>query len=71
MPLFGSSGRRMTMRCDCPHCSYVVRQDRNVEGLNYCPNCKRLFLVPPAEGVAPWILGVVAVLMAHWQLMAH
>ena len=59
------------MRCDCPYCAHVVRQDRNLEGLNYCPNCKRLFLVLPPERVPGWILGVVTVLLAHWQMMCH
>ncbi|MGD0898123.1 MAG: hypothetical protein ABR915_09835 [Thermoguttaceae bacterium] len=55
----------------CPNCSEVVRQDRNVEGLNYCPHCRRLFFVPPPEKMPPWILGVLVILVANWQLMVQ
>jgi hypothetical protein len=58
------------MRCDCPHCSHVVIQARNLEGLNYCPACQRLFLVPPAPRVRPWIWGVLVVLVAYWEIVA-
>jgi hypothetical protein len=49
----------------------LVRQDENVEGLNYCANCQRLFLMPAKAKLPPWILGVLVVLTANWQLMCH
>lgn len=59
------------MRCNCPHCAQLVRQDENVEGLNYCTKCQRLFLVPPKEKLPPWILGVLVVLTGNWQLISR
>ncbi len=59
------------MRCNCPHCSHLVRQDRNVEGINYCTHCRRLFLVPPEAEVPRWIFGVLAVLTANWHAMCR
>ncbi len=52
----------MTMRCTCPHCAEVSFQDKDDDGLSYCPNCHKLFR--PTKPVLPWILGVLTVLMA-------
>ena len=57
------------MKCTCPHCGELLRQDRNPEGLNFCNNCRKLFLVPPEPSVPPWIWGVVTILIANWQIL--
>jgi ribosomal protein L37AE/L43A len=57
------------MRCLCPHCSQLLVQDRNESGINFCPNCQKLF--HGIEVVPPWILGVLVVLMATWQIIYH
>ena len=59
------------MKLTCTHCGELVEQDRNREGLNYCTNCRRLFLVPPEPRVPPWILGVLVVLIINCKLLCH
>jgi len=56
------------MRCRCPHCSERVKQARNLSGPNFCPKCCKLFYPPVETGTPPWVLGVVAVLLANLQL---
>ncbi len=58
------------MQCECPHCLHLVSQDRNPEGLNYCPACHKLFYMPPPERKVPgWLLGVLVVLAANAQVL--
>jgi DNA-directed RNA polymerase subunit RPC12/RpoP len=57
------------MICTCTRCGELLRQDRKPEGLNYCTNCGSIFLVPAKRRVPPWILGVVAFLIANWQIL--
>jgi hypothetical protein len=57
------------MRCCCPKCSAAIAQDRNPDGLNYCPQCRNLFLLPPLPKMPPWILGVLEILTVNWQIM--
>jgi uncharacterized protein (DUF983 family) len=59
------------MNCLCPHCTRLIVQDRNVEGLNYCTHCGKLFLMPPPGKLPPWILGVLVVLTANWQMVCR
>jgi hypothetical protein len=59
------------MRCLCPRCCQLVRKAENVEGLQYCRTCRRLFIVPPQPSVPPWILGVLVVLTANWQIVCR
>ena len=59
------------MRYNCPHCLHLIVQDRNIEGLNYCTNCQRLFFVPPERKVPGWIWGVLVALTAHWQILCR
>jgi hypothetical protein len=59
------------MRCHCPRCCQLVKNDDKVEGLQYCRTCRRLFLVPAQPSVPPWILGVLVVLTAYWQMMCR
>jgi hypothetical protein len=59
------------MRCTCPICAEVLVQNRNVDGLNYCMHCQNLFLVPPPRTVPTWILGVLTVMMANWQMLCR
>jgi hypothetical protein len=49
----------------------LVVQDRNREGLNYCPACHQLFYVPPPPKVPPWILGAVTVLVGNLHVLAR
>ena len=56
------------MRCNCPICLHLVIQDRYRERLNFCPNCRSLFVMP-SKRMPSWILGVLVVLTANWQLM--
>jgi hypothetical protein len=48
----------------------LVVQDKNQSGINFCPHCQELF-EGIEEKVPPWILGVLAVLTANWQIMCH
>ena len=57
------------MRFHCPHCSQLVAQARNLEGPNFCPKCNKLFVLPLPKKMPPWILGVLTVLTANWQIM--
>jgi hypothetical protein len=59
------------MRCTCPNCAGVLLQDRNADGLNYCTNCGSLFVIPPTRPLPPWILGVLTVMIANWQLLCR
>lgn len=59
------------MKCTCTHCGELLRQDRNLEGLNYCTHCRKLFLEPPESRVPPWILGVLVAFIANWQILRH
>jgi ribosomal protein L37AE/L43A len=56
------------MRCLCPHCSQLVVQDKSENGINFCPYCQELFAGVEIK-LSPWILGVLVVLMATWQIM--
>ncbi len=56
------------MGCNCPICSYPVMKREYREGLNFCPNCKSIF-VTPAPKMPSWILGVLVVLTVNWQVM--
>ena len=56
----------MAHRFECPFCSQRFVQDENPDGPNFCPTCRRLFLVQCFRKVPAWILGVVVVLMARW-----
>jgi hypothetical protein len=60
---------RCAMRCICPYCSQMVIQLKNLDGPNFCQYCGKLFFAPKPENVPPWVLGVVVVLMANWQIM--
>ena len=59
------------MKFACTHCGELVGQDRNLEGLNYCTSCRKLFLIPPEPKVPPWILGVLFVLIVNCKLLCH
>ncbi len=59
------------MRCYCPHCSHRVVQARNLDGPNFCEHCKKLFFPPIPEKIPPWVLGVLVILMANWQILYH
>jgi hypothetical protein len=59
------------MRCYCPYCLQLVNKGKDAEGLQYCRCCRRLFVAPPRRGVPPWILGVLVVLMANWQIICR
>ena len=57
------------MRFNCPHCGRRVTQARNWEGPNFCPKCLKLFYVPEEPKMPPWILGVLVILVANWQII--
>jgi hypothetical protein len=57
------------MKCTCPNCGELLGQDRNPDGPNYCTACQKLFLVPAEPQMPPWIWGVVAFILANWQIM--
>jgi hypothetical protein len=59
------------MRVRCPNCDSLVTQAKNPDGPNFCPNCQKLFYLPEAERVPPWILGVLVILVANWQIMSR
>lgn len=57
------------MRVDCPNCSHSIAQVKNPDGPNFCPECLNLFYVPEPPKTPPWILGVLVILTANWQIM--
>jgi hypothetical protein len=59
------------MRVRCPNCDSPVTQAKNLDGPNFCPHCQKLFYVPEEERVPPWILGVLVILVANWQIMSQ
>ncbi len=46
-------------------------QTKNREGPNFCPHCQVLFRVPEPPKMPPWILGVLTVLVANWQIICR
>ncbi len=59
------------MRARCPHCEQYTGQPVNAEGPNFCPRCQKLFYVPEDPPVPTWILGILVILVANWQIMLH
>jgi len=59
------------VKCTCPDCGELVKQDRNMDGLNYCTNCRKLFLVPSDSKVPLWIFGVLVFLVVYCQMRFH
>ena len=59
------------MRVDCPYCKGHVIQAKNVDGPNFCPECQKLFYVPEEPKLPPWILGVLVILVANWQIISQ
>jgi hypothetical protein len=57
------------MRVHCPSCDERVVQAKNLDGPNFCPKCRRLFYVPEEPMMPSWILGVLVILVANWQMM--
>jgi hypothetical protein len=57
------------MHCRCPYCSQKVVQTRNYEGPNFCQKCNKLFVLPPPKKIPPWVLGVLVILTANWQIL--
>jgi hypothetical protein len=58
------------MRPLCPYCNGHVMQAKNLDGPNFCPECRKLFYVPEDPQMPPWILGVLVVLAVNWQIMS-
>ena len=58
------------MRVNCPHCNQRVVQARNREGPNFCAMCEKLFYLPEEPTMPPWILGVLVILVANWQIIS-
>ena len=59
------------MRTNCPYCNQRVAQARNWDGPNFCPQCLKLFYVPAEPKTPPWILGVLVILVANWQIISQ
>jgi hypothetical protein len=57
------------MSVNCPNCSRHIVQARNWDGPNFCPRCLRLFYLPEEPKMPPWILGVLVILVANWQII--
>jgi hypothetical protein len=49
----------------------LVNKGPNAQGLQYCTNCRTLFVAAPQRKTPPWIFGVLAILLAHWQIICH
>lgn len=61
----------MTVRYNCPHCSHLFVHKENIEGLAYCTNCRKLFIIPPKWAIPAWIWGVLAIMIANWQILCR
>ena len=59
----------MSHRFRCPFCSQRFDQDQNPEGPNFCPTCRRLFLVQLPPQMPVWVLGIVVIVMVCWLSM--
>ena len=59
----------MSQRFQCPFCSQNFVQDKNPEGPNFCPTCRRLFIGQRPYKVPTWIFGVVVFLMTNWLII--
>ena len=59
------------MRVHCPYCNERVVQAKNSDGPNFCPECRKLFYVPEENKMPSWILGVLVILVANWQLISQ
>ena len=57
------------MRVYCPYCNGHVAQAKNLDGPNFCPQCRKLFYVPEEPQMPSWVFGVLVVLLGNWQLM--
>ena len=55
-------------RYPCPHCGEAVVQTANLSGPNFCPSCRKLFLVPAREKMPTWIWGALAVMVVYLQM---
>ena len=44
---------------------------QNRDGPNFCPECRELFYLPEDRPLPPWILGVLTILVANWQVMSR
>jgi hypothetical protein len=59
------------MRILCPYCNAILKQAKNPDGPNFCPRCQKLFYLPESCPMPPWILGVLVVLTANWQIIGR
>ena len=59
----------MSHRFKCPFCEQRFVQDQNPDGPNFCPTCRRLFLVEQFRKVPDWVLGVGTFLMVRWFVL--
>ena len=59
----------MSHRFRCPFCSQRFVQDKNPDGPELLPTCRRLFLVQRCCKVPDWVLGIVVILLARWLVM--
>ncbi len=59
------------MRIPCPFCSAQLTQAKNSDGPNFCPQCQTLFYLPEPRPMPPWILGVLVILTANWQILSR
>jgi hypothetical protein len=59
------------MYVQCPTCNASVKQSKNWDGPNYCPNCRQLFYLPEERQMPPWILGVLTILIANAQIIGR
>jgi hypothetical protein len=57
------------MSVNCPNCHLHIAQAKNWDGPNFCPKCMRLFYLPEEPKMPPWILGVLLILVANWQII--
>jgi hypothetical protein len=59
------------MHVQCPYCETGVSQSKNRDGPNFCPDCHRLFYLPEERQTPHWIMGVLTILVANWQIMSR
>ena len=64
-----NSRRGIVVRRHCPHCFQLVSKGASAKGLQYCTNCRTLFLAVPQPSVPLWVFGVLAILTVNWQIL--
>ncbi len=57
------------MKCTYTQCDDAANPDQNMERQDACANSEKTVAEPPKPEVPSWMWGIVAFILANWQLM--